>query len=84
MFAGELHSACSSPAFGCCTAFTKGGEEGQELPDAPPRRTHRQNRAFLLISCRKMRPLPIDFPRKSWYNSKKYDRWLSACTHPVK
>jgi len=25
---------------------------------------------FLLISCRKMRPLPIDFPRKSWYNSK--------------
>lgn len=48
MFAGELHSACSSPAFDYYTALQRAGRKGRELPDAPSRRTHRQNRAFFI------------------------------------
>lgn len=48
MFVGEVHSTCSSPAFGCCTALQMAGRKGRELPDAPSRRTHRQNRAFFI------------------------------------
>lgn len=48
MFAGELHSTCSSPAFGYYTALQRAGRKGRGLPDAPSRRTHRQNRAFFI------------------------------------